>query len=60
MGIVNFMSEGDGGYLDEFPRDYVSELDLSIEQYQRYTGYEKKYYGNLVAEAAVRLRDSQK
>ena len=60
------MSEGDEGLFTlhdyfETPRDFVRELDLAIEQYQRYTdGYEKKYYAGIVCDAAIRLRDHQK
>lgn len=60
------MSEMDFGMFDtsesqDCPRDYVSELDLAIKQFQRYPeGYERKYYAGIVCDAAIRLRDHQK
>jgi hypothetical protein len=45
----------------EEPRDYEADLEMAIEQYKRFPdGYERKYYGNLVAEALMKLRESQK
>jgi hypothetical protein len=45
----------------EEPRDYEADLEMAIEQYKRFPdGYEHKYYGNLVAEALMKVRESQK
>lgn len=45
----------------EKPRDYTADLEMAIEQYKRFPdGYEHKYFGNLVAEALMKLRESQK
>ena len=44
----------------EEERGYIAELDAAIEEYHRYPdGYEQKYYGNIVALAAIRLRKVQ-
>lgn len=45
----------------EEARDYAAELESAIEQYKRFPdGYEHKYYGNLVAEALMKVRDLHK